>query len=227
MGQKEINHIREKKMRELARLREQGKHYQDTFQRLKPSDVKPPDLSEICVYKRAVDNPESSTAHDADNLGIIEKICSKCTGYIPPNHEEPCPKYGVKTTVLIIDDESDTRKVFYKIIADALKIIRGVNVINEAPDGQAAIDLMEKDNYDVVFTNLKMPKVDGIGVLNYIESKRPGRFNDVPVIGYGAEIMPHDLEKQGFDYAMQIPVDKEQLTGILMQAIKERHSESE
>ncbi len=61
--------------------------------------------------------------------------------------------------VLIADDESNLRRVLSaQLSRDGFEVVA-------VEDGQAAIDALEEHHLDVVITDLRMPKVDGMGVL--------------------------------------------------------------
>jgi DNA-binding NarL/FixJ family response regulator len=54
-----------------------------------------------------------------------------------------------------------------------LSMIEGVQVIAEASDGEELITLVEALNPDVVFTDISMPKVDGIAATAHLHASRP------------------------------------------------------
>jgi two-component system response regulator AdeR len=68
-------------------------------------------------------------------------------------------------TVLVAEDEP-----FLSIIINVELKERGINSI-KARDGQQAIDEIEKQQPDLLLLDLRMPKVDGFGVLEHIRSK--------------------------------------------------------
>lgn len=74
--------------------------------------------------------------------------------------------------VLTIEDENAIRKSFVAYLEDY-----DYEVI-EAADGQEGLDMLEKHNPDVVLADLRMPKVDGLRILEYMGEHRP----DIPVI---------------------------------------------
>ena len=63
-----------------------------------------------------------------------------------------------KTRVIIVDDSA--------IIRNSLKLMlgksEGIHIIDEASDGEVALNLIEKNNYDVVLMDINMPNVNGI-----------------------------------------------------------------
>jgi DNA-binding NtrC family response regulator len=61
--------------------------------------------------------------------------------------------------ILIADDDKNLRTVLKNELADA-----GFD-ISEASDGKKTIDMLKKDNYDVLILDLNMPKLNGIDVL--------------------------------------------------------------
>ena len=65
--------------------------------------------------------------------------------------------------ILIVEDEDAIRRVLKKVlIEESPKYI-----IDEAINGDQAISLIKTNNYDLVLCDIKMPKKDGIDVLNF------------------------------------------------------------
>lgn len=66
--------------------------------------------------------------------------------------------------VLIVDDESHARERLKKHI----KGDRELNIAGECSDGLEAVDFIEKNKPDVVFLDVQMPKMDGLGVIETV-----------------------------------------------------------
>ena len=70
-------------------------------------------------------------------------------------------------TVLIVDDDLGMRTVLKDILEESGYII------STAEDGESAIEIIEKESFDLIITDLKMPNMDGMAFLDYIEHNRP------------------------------------------------------
>ncbi len=64
--------------------------------------------------------------------------------------------------ILVIDDMPDVR-----LTIDVTLDMLGHEIV-EAENGQVGIELLEKENFDLVITDIHMPVVDGTEVLKYI-----------------------------------------------------------
>ncbi|QQR85172.1 MAG: sigma-54-dependent Fis family transcriptional regulator [Flavobacteriales bacterium] len=101
--------------------------------------------------------------------------------------------------ILIIDDE--------KAIRNALKDIleHEKHTVEEAEDGAAGLDKAKKGAFDVVLCDIKMPKMDGLEVLE----KLMAHNDDLPVVmisGHGTIDTAVDALKKGaFDYIQKPP----------------------
>lgn len=74
------------------------------------------------------------------------------------------------TTVLIVDDEEDMRRVVRAIIELANE---GLSVAGEAADGEAAVELCRLARPDIVLLDHRMPGVTGIDTARRILAERP------------------------------------------------------
>jgi len=74
-----------------------------------------------------------------------------------------------KLTVVIVDDSSSVRAVLRRFLAQAADI----QVIGEAADGEAAVELVERLRPDVLLLDIVMPQLDGFGVLARLRRDRP------------------------------------------------------
>ncbi|WP_438964558.1 response regulator, partial [Winogradskyella sp.] len=76
--------------------------------------------------------------------------------------------------ILIIEDEAAIRRVLIKILSeenDAYKV-------EEAEDGLAGIDKIKKEDFDLVLCDIKMPKMDGVEVLEAVKKLKP----EIPMV---------------------------------------------
>ena len=69
--------------------------------------------------------------------------------------------------ILIIEDEEPIRRVLKRILEDENKTF----IIDEAEDGEAGIDALLASDYDLVLCDIKMPKKDGLEVLQEVKEK--------------------------------------------------------
>ena len=103
--------------------------------------------------------------------------------------------------ILIVEDEESIRRVLKKILSEEDKS----HEIVEAENGIEALNFIKKNQLDLIISDIKMPKVDGIEVLAYVKENNP----DVPVImisGHGDLDLAVDCMKKGaYDYISKPP----------------------
>ena len=73
--------------------------------------------------------------------------------------------------ILVVEDELEIRQLLSSYLRN-----EGFSV-SEAEDGVAAIELFDKEKFDLVILDILIPKIDGYGVCELVKSK-----SDVPVI---------------------------------------------
>ncbi len=102
--------------------------------------------------------------------------------------------------VLVVDDERAIRNSLKEILTD-----EGYDV-DTAEDGAVAIQAVEKDKYDVIFCDIKMPNMDGIEVLDRL--MQMGVDSAVVMIsGHGdIDTAVECIKKGAFDF-VQKPLD--------------------
>lgn len=75
---------------------------------------------------------------------------------------------GSLLRVLVVDDEEPARQR----LVDLLRRDVGVGAITEASDGLAAVDAIEREPPDLVFLDVQMPELDGLGVVEAVGATR-------------------------------------------------------
>ena len=87
---------------------------------------------------------------------------------------------------LVVDDDAAIRILVSRILSR-----RGF-LVDAAADGAEAIeDLLEHD-YDLITLDLMMPRINGYGVVKYLQEHKPEMFNRLIVM---TAFSPHALEK--------------------------------
>src|SRR3954454_11436971 len=115
--------------------------------------------------------------------------------------------------ILIADDEKAITAGLGAILGD-----EGYG-IEIAEDGQKALDRLASDKFGVVLADLKMPKLDGIGLLKAIrERKIPTEF--IMITGQGSTELAIEAIKQGAVDYIEKPLNTERLNKIKAQIPK-------
>jgi len=106
-------------------------------------------------------------------------------------------------SILVVDDEPLIRKSLYEILK-----IEGFDT-HTAVNGEDAISLFSSRSFDIVITDMKLPKMSGLELLSSIKKASP--LTEVILItGYGSIESAVNAMKQGaFDYVTKPIVDDE------------------
>lgn len=80
----------------------------------------------------------------------------------------------MEKTILAVDDSLTVRQILSSTLQEA-----GYKVI-EAKDGQDAIEQLDKGHFNMLITDLNMPRVDGIDLVRHVRKSSACRF--MPII---------------------------------------------
>lgn len=109
-----------------------------------------------------------------------------------------------KARILAVDDEAIILDSFRKIL-----VIAGYSV-DTVETGREAIGLVRKHDYDFVFTDLKMPEMDGLDVVKAVKHLRPD-IDAVMITGYATIESAVDAMKFGAMDYVQKPFTADEL----------------
>ena len=122
--------------------------------------------------------------------------------------------------ILVIDDERAIRNTLREIL-EYEKFS-----VDDASDGSEGVKLIEKNKYDLILSDIKMPKMDGMEVLDRIMSITP----DTPVVlisGHGnIDTAVEALKKGAYDYIAK-PIDMNRLLVTVRNALDKKQLVSE
>lgn len=117
--------------------------------------------------------------------------------------------------ILIADDE-----INMLLVLEAMLRKEGFSVL-KAADGLEALELLEKEEVDVVVTDLRMPGLDGLGLLNRVTEEYP-RIPVIIITAHGTvDTAVEALKKGAFDYITK-PFDREDLLNVIHKAHRSR-----
>ena len=103
--------------------------------------------------------------------------------------------------ILLVEDEASIRRVLGSILSEEDKSYQ----IEEATNGQEAMDMIDKTDYDLVLCDIKMPKKDGLEVLLEAKALKPA-LRIVMISGHGdLETAVQAMKMGAFDYIAKPP----------------------
>ncbi|EON76464.1 DNA-binding response regulator/sensor histidine kinase [Lunatimonas lonarensis] len=116
--------------------------------------------------------------------------------------------------ILLAEDDKGANLMVSKVLTS-----KGLQVLS-AFNGQEAIELFDSNQIDLVITDIMMPIVDGIELLDYIRST-PAKGH-VPIIGFSAgnkEKIFERLKINQFDLFFEKPVDLKNLAAKVFELL--------
>ena len=122
------------------------------------------------------------------------------------------------TKILIIEDEEPIRRVLVKILTEE----NNEFVLSEAVDGKQGIKLINDEEFDLILCDIKMPKMDGLEVLEL--AKKSGLSTPfIMLTGHGnVETAVHAMKVGAYDFIPK-PPDLNRLLISVRNAIASKH----
>lgn len=112
---------------------------------------------------------------------------------------------------LLVDDERNGREVL-RALGEWEQ--NGITVLLEASDGKEALELIASEQPDIVFTDIKMPRMNGIELMEKLHAA-DFRGKCILVTGYDDyQFMRKAIQFNSFDYLLK-PIDPEAFTKVL------------
>ncbi len=114
----------------------------------------------------------------------LSKQATASVSALSPNTDSAGPKVAAlgepRKRVLVVDDEPSIRTLLAQTLALA------EYEVDVAPDGPSALDRMRRNGYNLLITDLKMPGMDGLSVIN--EARRlDSQMAIVVITGFSTE----------------------------------------
>ncbi|WP_350019705.1 response regulator [Priestia flexa] len=124
---------------------------------------------------------------------------------------------------LIVDDEKNVRKVLRQL-GEWESV--GINEVLEATNGIEALKIIEKEIPDLIFTDIKMPKMGGLQLIERLNQQSyTGKV--ILVTGYDDyTFMRKAIQLNSFDYLLK-PIDPEAFQQVLTKAVDSFKTEQE
>lgn len=113
-------------------------------------------------------------------------------------------------TALLADDSLSARNLLREALEKA-----GL-VVTESKDGDEAFQLARKNHYDIVLTDLYLPKIDGVELTNMLR-KHPD-YSDTPILAISnnkASRKKEDIREAGASGLIRLPITAEELMAVL------------
>ncbi|MGK5093924.1 response regulator [Deltaproteobacteria bacterium TL4] len=125
-----------------------------------------------------------------------------------------------KAWILAVDDEAIVLDSFRKIL-----VLAGYSV-DTVENGKEALGLIQKNNYDFVFTDLKMPEVNGLEVTKAVKYLRPD-IDVIMITGYASVESAVDTMKHGAMDYVQKPFTEDELVDFVNKSLIRRQDRIE
>ena len=122
--------------------------------------------------------------------------------------------------ILVVDDDPVVAKSFDRVLTR-----KGYSVIT-AESGEEALKKLATENYDVVYTDIKMPGMSGLEVAERVKAKRP--WTPVVIItGYGTAEHQARAEKAGVTEFLHKPLSPDMIEGSALKALEAKAAPAE
>lgn len=137
------------------------------------------------------------------------------TGYpVEPEDETSAPpKEGRPGRILVIEDDASVQDILRQML-----LAKGHQVVL-ASDGEEGIEKFKAHPFDLVLTDLGMPKISGWEVGKIIKDLNP-KVPTVMITGWGVEVDRQKMQASGIDRILSKPFTFEEVSRIVSEAME-------
>jgi len=152
-----------------------------------------------------VDSVEGKGTTFTVKLPISEKV-------IEEEKAKPFSGEQRKANILVIEDEEAVRDILSAIL------INGGHEVETASDGSKGIKLFKKKEFDLVFTDLGMPRMSGWQVAEKIKSIN-GKVPVALITGWNVELNESEIRESGVDLIVYKPFELNQVLRLVQEGM--------
>jgi len=113
--------------------------------------------------------------------------------------------------ILIAEDEP----LNIMVIEEMVKIFYPDAFIESAEDGMIAYELLQKNTYDILLSDVNMPNMDGYGLIEKVKNELKLTLPCIAVTAFAIQGDKEKLLLAGFDDYISKPIDMTQLQTVL------------
>lgn len=124
---------------------------------------------------------------------------------------------GTMPTILLADDNADSRDIYRTLFS-----VAGFDVI-EAEDGERAVEISAGRRPDVILLNLRMPNLDGYGVLQ--ELRKRAATENIPCIVFTGDVRYEQMGRavmEGADAFLSKPAEPREVLRFVEEMLRDR-----
>jgi two-component system sensor histidine kinase/response regulator len=125
--------------------------------------------------------------------------------------------------ILVVEDVPSQQKLLVKILS------KSGHSVATADSGREAVDLVEKEPFDIVLMDVQMPGMSGLDAIRVIRSHEINTESHVPIIAVTAHVLNGDADQcydAGADAYLPKPINLVDLLALL-KLVSESHSRRE
>jgi CheY-like chemotaxis protein len=114
--------------------------------------------------------------------------------------------------ILLVDDIVINRYIIRELVK------KEGHIPVEAENGKIAIELLEKEHFDLIFMDIEMPVMNGIETVNYIRTKLPASKSKIKIYAltaYNPTILHEEIDTSIFDGIVSKPYTIDKIKSIL------------
>ena len=168
-------------------------------------------VRKVLLCQRLIESMGGRIGHQYFETGSCSEL--KITLPLQPASEQNSDTISTHTTKILLVEDSPANQM----VATAMLNNIGFENIELADHGEAALQLAQQQEFDLVLMDIQMPGIDGMETTRQLR-KMQGSWAQIPIIAMTANVMPGEKSaciESGMNDFIGKPVRKEHLDSIL------------
>jgi signal transduction histidine kinase/CheY-like chemotaxis protein len=124
-----------------------------------------------------------------------------------------------RANILVVEDAKALRDAFSRMLS------RGGHSVRTAASGREALEILDRESFDLVFTDLGMPEMSGWDVARAVK----GRYPNLPVVlitGWGAQVDDEEAREKGVDRILPKPFTIQEILQVTSEVLAAKATSS-